>query len=311
MLWIRSPRLRSPASLSRRVPGRRLLGWIGCLLVLGMLTGCASLVERPSGPLRKASTEELLDILERRHADLRTFKGLFQAELQGAGIIPFSHHVDGIVMYSYPETYRFKGFSRVGSVLFDITVDHGIYEAAIPAAGRFMTGRVGDLTGGETFGETVQLTLSAFQGVTGVEPVGRGREVALVEDGAQYRLDVYASFPEGQASRRLARRIFFERQQLQVVREERLSMDGEARVVTSFEDYRAVTPGPESQGPPLLLPFTILVQNSEIGGRLVVSFQEIHANMPLATRDLKRLGLGGAGAGMGVALRDGHSRMIS
>lgn len=260
-------------------------------ILMGVLTGCASLIEPTPSPLREASTAELLNLLEERHAELQTFKGLFQAKIQGAGI-PLSQRVDGMVVYSRPAQFRFKGFSRVGGVLFDIRVDEEVYEAAIPAAGRFLTGRVDDLTALETLGEAVRLTLFAAQGVAGVNPVEEGRQVELVEDGYRYRLDVYESVADGPAFRRLARRIFFERHQLRVVREERLSVDDGARVVTSFEDYRPVPQGAKADGPPLLLPFSILVQNSEAEGRLAVTFREIQANAPLARRDLRLMGSG-------------------
>ena len=93
-------------------------------LLLSILMSCSSLVvhysrlrERKCSS-RQATAEELTALLRQREAAVQTMKGLFSAKVRG-GIIPIATRVEGAVYYRRPNAMRMRGFTAIGSELFE------------------------------------------------------------------------------------------------------------------------------------------------------------------------------------------------
>ena len=95
----------------------------------------------------------------------------------------------------------------------------------------------------------------------------------------------------------VTRRIWFDRRNLLVVKEERVSPGGEVEATMQFDDYRAV--GSETAGPiniqepaatkRILRPFAIHMTDGQGSGSLHVTFHELIPNEPIKPSELGRV----------------------
>ncbi len=252
---------------------------------LALLSGCA-LWPKPEGPmLREATATQLTQLLKEREAAIQTVKGLFRAQVKGAGSF-LLQRVEGAMYYRRPNALRMQGFNQIGGPLFDFVVAEDLYRLRLPVSGKIYTGRLGDLQDLGAIGKPIQLSFLAMSGAVGTASVEEGNGVVLVEEGDRYRLDVLAS-SNGAADRATPlRRIWFDRQSLQVVQEDRLSPSGQLEATVRFEDFRAVQPPSPGEAGPLLKPFKVTIQDGQGAGALQLTFHEIVPNPVLKPEDL-------------------------
>jgi hypothetical protein len=253
--------------------------------------GCSWFRPADEGPLQSATADEIMQQLRAKAGEVQTLKGLFRAQIQGAGI-PIPQRIEGAVFFERPDRYRVRGFSRIGSELFDLIMARNLYRLRIGTNGQLYSGRADELPRIGPVSEPFRLTMFALSGITGMSAVEDGTRVALQEDADRYRLDVF----DQEAAPGPGRRLWFDRRSLQLVQEDRLAPDGGVLATARFEDVRRVT-GPmpaaaEAVSDPngsggILRPYRIVVQDARGGGMVVLTFHELTVNMPLAPGELR------------------------
>jgi len=263
------------------------------------LAACGLFATRDEVPLKQATAQELTALLAEREAAVHSMKGLFSAKITG-GILPIGQRVEGTVFYQRPDAIRLRGFTAFGSELFEFVQADDAYRLRLPAMGREFNGRRSEPEKMGKLARAFQLSVWAMSGVIGTTAIAPSERALLVEDGDRYRLDVYATEGEHAAAASVpARRIWFDRRLLVVVREERLSPTGDIEATMQFEDFRPVgAPSAETiahgseeggHGDRLLRPFKISMKDGQGQGTVQVTFHEIIPNAPLQPGELGRV----------------------
>ena len=255
------------------------------------LAGCALFAPHEDAHLKKATAEELTALLSQQKAAIRTMKGLFSAKVRG-GIIPIATRVEGAVFYRRPNAMRLRGFTPVGGELFEFVQSDDQFRLRLPTIGRILSGSPSDMNEMGKLARPFQLSVWAMGGVLGTDAIAKNETVALAEDGARYRLDVSGPFPSGAQS--IRRRLWFERQTLQVVREDRLLESGAVEATIQYEDFRQIGEKETTSSAVdkrLLRPFKIELEDGNGQGSVQVMFHELTPNIPLSASDLAQASL--------------------
>jgi hypothetical protein len=129
-------------------------------------------------------------------------------------------------------------------------------------------------------------------GVLGTGTVASNETAKLSEDGNRYRLDIAG--PSTNGTEAVRRRLWFDRQTLLVVKEERLTESGEVDALIRYEDFRPV--GEATVVPAvstveevrLLRPFKISLEDGKGQGSVQVTFHELIPNQPIKPSELGR-----------------------
>lgn len=272
----------------------RLFNTFVCALfcfALTLLPGCALFTGEELSPLKQATAEQLAALLQEQADAVQTIKGLFSAKITG-GILPIGQRIQGTVHYQRPGAIRLRGFTSVGSELFEFVQADDQFTLRLPTMGREVSGRPSQTERMGNLARPFQLSVWAMGGVIGSQAVGAGESVRLSEDGDRYRLDVLTHNQADSSATVLSRRIWFERRSLLVVEEERLSPSGEVEASMQFEDYRAVGPDGDEVRPAgaidrrVLRPFKISMKDRQGSGTLQVTFLELISNEPMKPGEL-------------------------
>jgi hypothetical protein len=261
---------------------------LACLLFLALLlAGCGTSEPRQDVQLKQATANELTELLRQRELAIETMKGLFSAKVRG-GIIPIATRVEGTVYYRRPNAMRLRGFTAIGSELFEFVQADDQFTLRLPTMGRVLSGHPGDLSEMGKLARPFQLSVWAMRGVLGAGSVGADETASLVEDADRYRLDI--SGPGGNGSALVHRRLWFDRQTLLVVKEDRLTEAGDVDASIQYDDFRAVgEPDAVSgvaAGSRLLRPFKILLEDGRGQGSVQVTFHELIPNTTLKPNEL-------------------------
>ncbi len=267
--------------------------WIAAVVCASLstafLAGCADVSPREDVPLKQATVEELTALLSQREAAIQTMKGLFSAKVRG-GIMPIASRVEGTVYYQRPNAMRLRGFTTVGSELFEFVQANDQYKLRLPTMGRVLSGSPSDMSEMGKLARPFQLSVWAMGGVLGTGAIAQHETVTLTEDGDRYRLDVLVPIQNGtQEGRAVQRRLWFDRRTMLVVQEDRLTPSGDVEAIIQYEDFRSIgdpnvdsTPGDAR----LLRPFKISLEDGKGQGSVQVTFHEIIPNQPLKAGDL-------------------------
>jgi hypothetical protein len=267
---------------------------VGAALVAFLLGvgGCAYFQPAEEQLFKQVTAEELIALLRQREAAVHSMKGLFSATVRG-GFIPIASRVEGAVYYRRPNALRLRGFSAIGSELFEFVQVDDLYKLRLPTMGRVLTGRQSEMGDMGKLARPFQLSVWAMGGVLGTGIIAKGETVKLSEDGDRYRLDVYAAPSGGGKESVLARRLWFDRRTLLVLQEDRMASSGEVEATIHYEDFRLLDdpePRPASvKGPsavPLLRPFKISLEDGRGHGSVQVTFHEILPNRAIKAEDL-------------------------
>jgi hypothetical protein len=250
------------------------------VLALTLLSGCALFAPREEVQLKKATVEELTALLSQREAAIQTLKGLFSAKVRG-GIIPIASRVEGSLYYRRPNAMRLRGFTAVGGELFEFVQADDQFRLRLPTMGRVLSGSPSDMSEMGKLARPFQLSVWAMGGLLGTGKITKDETVALVEEGDRYRLEVFGPSPSGVQFMR--RQLWFERQTLHVVREDRLTESGAVEATIQYEDFRAIGDGR------LLRPFKIMLEDGKGQGSVQVTFHEMTPNQPLTAADLAQV----------------------
>ncbi|MBS0170063.1 MAG: hypothetical protein JSR62_06875 [Nitrospira sp.] len=268
------------------------------LLVLFTVSGCALFGPRDTVELKQATAEQLITLLQEQAGEVRTIKGLFSAKITG-GILPIGQRIQGTVFYERPNAIRLRGFSAVGSEIFEFVQIEDQFKLRLPTMGKEVTGRPSEADQLGKLTRPFQLSVWAMSGITGTQAVGPQEQVRLSEDGDRYRLDVFTEAGSAGAAPFVSRRIWFDRRNLLVVQEERLTPEGDIEATMQFDDYRAVGAAPEvtptlngqsSVGDKRIMrPFAIRMTDGQGSGSLQVTFHELVPNEPIKPGELGRV----------------------
>ena len=256
---------------------------------LALLAGCTSVAPREEAPLKQATVKELMALLSQREAAIHTMKGLFSAKVRG-GIVPIASRVEGALYYRRPNAMRLRGFTAVGSELFEFVQADGQFRLRLPTMGRVLSGSPSDMSEMGKLARPFQLSVWAMGGMLGTGTIAKDETVALLEEGDRYRLEIFGPSPNGaQIMRRL---LWFERQTFLVVREDRLTESGAVEATIQYEDFRTIgeVETISSAGDRRLLrPFKILLEDGKGQGSVQVTFHEMIPNQPLNATELGQI----------------------
>jgi outer membrane lipoprotein-sorting protein len=233
----------------------------------------------PSTPVG-ATAEELVALLQQRGAAVRTMRAQFSVEATG-GPIKGAQRMEAALIYQRPGSIRLQTFARMGFPFFDLVLVEDDYQIRFPMNGKLRKGRVAELDreGGQGgLGAPIMLAIQATLGNLNGSPVRPTDHVAVREEGGQYVLDV---IPTG-LDEAGARRLWFDRRSLEVVRQDFLGASGELTATIQFQDYRPV--GPTAMGP-LLRPYFVRAEDVRSQAKLVLTFHEIVPNPELTPQD--------------------------
>lgn len=267
------------------------------LLYSVFLSGCALFGPTDTTPLKEATAEQLTALLQEQAGEVRTIKGLFSAKITG-GILPIGQRVQGTVFYERPNAIRLRGFSAVGSEIFEFVQIEDQFKLRLPTMGREVIGRPSEADQLGQLTRPFRLSVWAMSGIIGTQAVGSDEQVRLTEDGIRYRLEIFTPPGTNGAVLFVSRRIWFDRRNLLVVQEERLSPSGEIEATMQFDDYRAVggleaTPASNGQVPAagkrIMRPFAIRMTDGQGSGSLQVTFHELVPNEPIKPSELGRI----------------------
>ena len=291
LLIVRTVEAHSPVASA--LAGRRFLGGdreinsksfvntiVWSVLALSMLSGCALFAPREEVSLKQATAQELTALLSQREAAIQTMKGLFSAKVRG-GIIPIASRVEGSLYYRRPNAMRLRGFTAVGGELFEFVQAGDQFRLRLPTMGRVLSGSSSDMSEMGKLARPFQLSVWAMDGVLGTGTIANNETVTLVEEGDRYRLEV--SGPALNGTQFMRRRLWFERQTLHVVREDRLTESGTVEATIQYEDFRPIGDGR------LVRPFKVVLEDGKGRGSVEVIFHEMSPNLSLSATDLAQL----------------------
>ena len=260
-------------------------------LMCVLVAGCAQVAPHNDVQLKQATAEELTALLSQREAAIQTMKGLFSAKVRG-GIIPIASRVEGSLYYRRPNAMRLRGFTAVGGELFEFVQIEDQFRLRLPTMGRVLSGSLSDMNEMGKLARPFQLSVWAMGGVLGTGKVAQDEIVALVEEGDRYRLEVSSPSPSGVQFMR--RRLWFERQSLHVVQEDRLTESGAVEAAIQYEDFRVIGEGgavSQDGDRRVLRPFKISLHDGKGQGSVEVRFHEMTPNLPLTAADLAQVSL--------------------
>jgi hypothetical protein len=261
------------------------------ILHFSLLVACAGFRTEPEAPLLEATAEGLIQLLTERDAAIQTMKGLFRAQVKGPGI-PIAQRVEGRLFYRRPDSLRLQGFNHFGGPLFDFRLDHNLYALRLAMTGQVFAGKTSELDRIGKIGRPFRLSVWAVNGAVAVSPIRQDEQVRLFPEGDRYRLDVFASGQPGSPGLHAARRIWFDRRNLEVVEEDLLNESGEVEATIRFSDFRAVaspvTDASSSSAPRAIIkPFKVTTEDGQGQGTLQLLFHEIIPNPPLKPGELE------------------------
>lgn len=258
-----------------------------CFTIMSVfIAACTTTPPSEERPLKQATLEELTVLLHQREAALNTMKGLFSAKVRG-GIIPISTRVEGAVYYRRPNAMRMRGFTAIGSELFEFIQADDQFTLRLPTMGRVLSGNPSDMSKMGKFARPFQLSVWAMGGVLGTGSIAMNETAKLSEDGERYRLDV--SGPTLNGTQAIIRRLWFDRQTLLVVKEDRLTDTGDVDATIQYEDFRAVgeVPGGSiAADNRLVRPFKISLEDGRGQASVQVTFHELIPNGTLKPSEL-------------------------
>jgi hypothetical protein len=255
-------------------------------ILCAFVAGCTTTPPREEKALKQATVQELTALLRQREEAVQTMKGLFSAKVRG-GIIPIATRVEGAVYYRRPNAMRMRGFTAVGSELFEFLQADDQFTLRLPTMGRVLSGSHSDMSDMGKLARPFQLSVWAMGGVLGTGTVAANETATLNEDGERYRLDI--SGPSQNGTQAVHRRLWFDRQTFLVVKEDRLTDAGDVDATIQYEDFRAVgepTSASMAVEGRLLRPFKISLEDGRGQGSVQVTFHELIPNAMLKPSEL-------------------------
>ena len=264
---------------------------LGLALLLQCLLLSCSTVQAPvhHGPMLTATSDELLDVLQNRRAALHTLKGLFSAQIQGPGI-PITQTIHGTMLFQDPHRLRVKGFTRFGGALFDFSLGQNRYVLSLPRDGKVLYGSMDELRDDPEIQRPIMLTVLAMSGVVGIETKATSEHAILLEIQDQYLLEINELGQDGSSGMIPNRRLWFDRENLYVVKEERIGPRGALEALLQLDDFRLSVPPvfvaqSDTGKGKLMMPFHVKAEDGQGDGKISVKFSELQPNVAVTGED--------------------------
>ena len=267
-----------------------IMGWpIVVFSALVFLGGCTTTPPRSEEQFKHATAEELTGLLREREAAIQSLKGLFSAKVRG-GLLPITTRVEGALYYQRPNAMRLRGFTAIGSELFEFLQADDQFTLRLPTMGRVLSGTRSDTSEMGKLARPFQLSVWAMGGVLGTGTVAVDETVTLSEEGDRYQLNISGLSTMG--TEVVRRRLWFDRRTLLVVKEDRLTESGDVDASIQYEDFRPVgetaTSAVTASDGRLLRPFKISLEDGRGQGSVQVTFHEMIPNQPIKPSELGR-----------------------
>ena len=258
----------------------------GLAVAVLLLTGCRSGVPEPIPdlPLRQASVEELVTMLNQRSDQIHGLRALLKLQARGK-IIPIRRSMNMSLSYVRPSLIRLRAFDPLGRTLFDLTSDQTHFHVHLPTQHRVVTG-----THTSTLADPPSETPSRRQRMLRLvkvvsetvlaAPIDDGNHVTLHEEGLLYRLEITAD----SHSAHPMRQVWVERINLDVVKEAVFSDTGDPIIAVEFDDYRALGPHGNIQ-----YPFHMSIHDVATNNHYTLKFKEVLPNPEFAPTEFDAL----------------------
>ncbi len=246
-----------------------------CLLLASCRAGVPEVVD--TLPLRHASPEELVTIVNTRAHELHSIRALLQLEARGK-YIPIRRSLNMSLAYVRPASVTLRAFDPLGRTLFDLTSNDTAYRIHVPSQNRVVTGTHAAVEA-DTTSDTPSMRhrmLSLVKAVSQtvlVTPIDDTQTVSVTEDSQLYRLDVMNDTHSTPA----IRQVWFERINLDVVKAVIFDDSGNPLIHVDFDDYRGIGPSSGIQ-----FPFHLAIQDLASQSRYTLKFTEVLPNPVLS-----------------------------
>jgi outer membrane lipoprotein-sorting protein len=254
-----------------------------CSLFIALVpVGCARAPgARPGvyGPTPLTAEELVVRIQEQSNA-LQTMKAQLSIVATGKEI-KGTQKMEAALVYQRPNLIRLWTFARIGYPLFDLVLIEDRYQVKIPLQGKILRGSVADLGRQEGLGAPIMLGVQATLGNLNGTAVLPDDHLTLRQEEGQYVLEVLPS--DGRMS--VARRLWFDQNTLDLVRQDFLGPLGETQATIIFQDYRLVGPGELGRSGSIARPYLVRAEDVRGKAKLELTFHEIVPNPKLSPQD--------------------------
>lgn len=258
--------------------------------MLVIASGCASARKiegsvnagNGGGEKKDASIEELLRLLDLRYEEINTIKALVSIEVDSIPPVPL-RSFDGEVVYSKPRDLRIRGFGPVFlRPIFDFVARGEDFQFQTLNDGKIFEGNLNELLStGSIEGPIKFADLLDVLGAVGTPFIDPSLVTALEKTDEFYI--IYVIVMHG-GKGKLDKKIWIDRVDHQVKKEEVFDLSGLRRMVLSFGDYRP-TGG-------IIRPYKISAERE--GLKINLRFREIRMNPQLEPVDFNLKGVNGA-----------------
>jgi outer membrane lipoprotein-sorting protein len=254
---------------------RKMLLLVGVLLAIGMV-GCTvkrtPALDVRDGPLKEATLEQLIDLLDLRYRDIRTLRALVEVEAESPkGKSSFY----GILLFQRPDQLRLQGSDPFGRTVFDLIAEGEESRIYLPREDRFLSEESDSLPFLSKGGESI-LGVHDLLEVLGASG-GAYLDPALIP-ALEKKDDFYILylFFLGDSRAVLFKKLWLERKYFRLTKEEIFDSAGERRLIISFDDYQKV----EDRWRPLKVK-----AEAAKDYHLVLNYSEIQVNPLLKAED--------------------------
>ena len=262
-----------------RMPNPFILSSYACALLFLGVMGCVGFFPGSFEVLEFEKGRDVLEALGRKENQISSLRGLFRADISGAGI-PLSQTLNGMFAYSRPDSVRLKGFARLGIPFLDFRRMGDDYTLSFPQEGRHINGKLDEFQSSNQWDKTVRLSLQALDAVLNkLEEVNPSlTQVWKSED--QYRIDMF--IPQGGADSKqdpvLVRR-WVNSHTLEIQSIEYFSSFDELIVSVECQDYREIKDKRTQKMSSVRLPFSVqATDHRPAGGSISMKVQEYVMN---------------------------------
>ena len=255
------------------------------IILTSWLTSCAPKMIKPSEVVQpqEASLSELISILEKRDAGIKTIRSLVRVEAKNKAM-ESAPSFDAVLLMEKPNNIRFQGLSPFGISMFDFVSTNGQMQVYLPTKNMAIVGPV-ELLNKIPESKMPMKFNDFFEGLgTSAVYLKKPNVTALAEKLPEYYI-LYIGEKENSAGI-LKKKLWFNRRGLKVVREELFGKDGAMEMEILFDDYKKTND--------ISFPMQIRINKLRDNSYLKMNFKQIAFNSEIRPEDFKiEIGEGG------------------
>lgn len=231
---------------------------------------------------KDASIDELLKLLESKYQEIDTIKALVNIQIDSNPPIPLKS-LEGELIYARPSDLRIKGFDPFfPRPIFDFIARGEDFQFRSGKDGRILEGNINELLSTSIIEGPIKFTdLLDVMGAVGT-PFIDPSLITVLEKNDDYFI-LYIIVMHG-GKGKLDKKIWIDRVDRQVKKEEIFDLSGSKRMIISFDDYRSIE-GVDR-------PYSISAERDSI--KISLRFREIKINPQLDLEDFNLKKVNGA-----------------